>query len=1357
MRSETRLESAVFQLTPTRTRCDLVIIANGKTEKIASGLLDPFLGHLKTAQDQIAKGGYSITLKPDPGRDVTWFTKGNVERFVRFVSTPEVLERVNTIESEILQIDDALAIQSNDNLGFSTQVEDHQTKSMGSTEGSKRVLDADADKAIVLFKPGAYPPESNGSTAHEENSKVQLLKVLESRKTVLQKEQGMAFARAVAAGFDMDHMSHLLSFAECFGASRLMDACLRFMELWKRKHETGQWLEVEAADAMSSQSGFSSMNPSGIVLTGEARKQNELREASPESGGMFGTESNGKTSNNVGPDMSSQFLSSDHNRGKLGIDTRPPMDSQVPLSPHEYFQGQFPHPMYPQWPIHSPPGAPIFHAYPVQGMPYYQNYPGSGPFFQTPYPPMDDPRYNGTQRNGQKRHSMDGKNSNVESEAWEVGVSNARSQDGTDQSISELEPQRKVGQAGKKHSGMVVIRNINYITSKRHNTSGSESNSASEPETDEEADDSDSTEKKRKNSARSSKGKGSHTKSSDTCSLNDRVYGRDTDTGNWQAFQNCLLRDGEENTTITDRSMFSAEKETRTKRRQSTAGADPILTRRDSADLPDQRMTEFDTYSGRTARIYKERASNDESAISHEGFHSNGGRGLGNSQLNGQFAEIGGGRGYRRVTNDDFMIYGRGSQSGTTNSLSDPLAGNDFGHADNLDKSSSHNITDESFIVPFRSSSQDHIGTGSRTAIDMDSEFPSALQRTEDSSNKIRSQVNYEPDDLSQMPERGTERESVGYDPAVDYEMQAHAGNTVVLESENQDVVTGVKEGSKKLGKEKKLRSQDALEKRKMDSAIRKGKPSKLNSLAEAQVRAEKLRAFKADLQKMKKEKEEEEMKRLEALKRERQKRIAARGGSSSPAQSPLSSQQTRSRLPTKLSPGLHKGSKFSDSEPGSSSPIQKLPIRTVSVGSNDSQKTTKPSRLNGRHLVGNGLSRSVSSLPELKKENNGPTLKSPEPKAAPIRTRRLSEPKGISSGHASSLKSGSSDPVPKKKLSDEPESKKISAIMNLDRTKSATLPELKIRTSRGNSDMIQNKSARKEIMQKESGCKSSPASESIKVKKSNEKTSHHSSHVDDNQVVEKTVVMLEHDTNPVPIVQTSKEKLEMGKGSFDEDTGEKTRAVAEYGSDCVAASPVIIGEPDQDPSECRLDEKSISHKVTVDSARDELPKSSGFIAAEKPYQAPYARASSLEDPCTRNLQYSKAPPISSEMATSTENVKAHIPNFTGTKSLEQIPETVDKPRDKEASKGFRRLLKFGRKNHTSAAGDHSLDSNKSNIDSPAVDDHTATTASSEVHTLKNLISQDDSPTGGTPHKVSRPFSLLSPFRSKTSEKKIAT
>nr|CAD1819075.1 unnamed protein product [Ananas comosus var. bracteatus] len=119
--------------------------------EIGVRVAEPFLAHLKTAQDQIAKGGYSIALKPDPETDAVWFTKGTVERFVRFVSTPEVLERVTTTESEILQIEEAIAVQSNDNLGFST-VEDHQTKSTECVEDNRLTVDADADKAIVLYK-----------------------------------------------------------------------------------------------------------------------------------------------------------------------------------------------------------------------------------------------------------------------------------------------------------------------------------------------------------------------------------------------------------------------------------------------------------------------------------------------------------------------------------------------------------------------------------------------------------------------------------------------------------------------------------------------------------------------------------------------------------------------------------------------------------------------------------------------------------------------------------------------------------------------------------------------------------------------------------------------------------------------------------------------------------------------------------------------------------------------------------------------------------------------------------------------------------------------------------------------------
>lgn len=152
MKAETRLQSAVFQLTPTRTRCELVISAEGETEKLASGLLKPFLTHLKTAEEQIAKGGYSIRLEPPvaSNQHATWFTKGTIERFVRFVSTPEVLERVDTIETEIIQIEEAIAIQCSD--AFVTEEQTLKSISSQHKEASRPILDEDSESAIVPYK-----------------------------------------------------------------------------------------------------------------------------------------------------------------------------------------------------------------------------------------------------------------------------------------------------------------------------------------------------------------------------------------------------------------------------------------------------------------------------------------------------------------------------------------------------------------------------------------------------------------------------------------------------------------------------------------------------------------------------------------------------------------------------------------------------------------------------------------------------------------------------------------------------------------------------------------------------------------------------------------------------------------------------------------------------------------------------------------------------------------------------------------------------------------------------------------------------------------------------------------------------
>ncbi|XP_078441864.1 uncharacterized protein LOC144711720 isoform X2 [Wolffia australiana] len=357
MKAETRLDAAVFLLTPTRTRCELVIRANGAAEKIASGLLNPFLAHLKTAREQMAKGGYSITLEPHPDDDAPWFTKATLERFVRFVSTPEVLERVDTIESEILQFDEAIRIQSHENFCLNTVEEEHS--GFGDhAAGSRKSLCSDAASAIVLYQPGLLP-EPGGCKARHEDSKEHFLRVLESRKMVLQNEQGMAFARAAAAGFHAGNMADLISFADCFGAKRMLKACLRFEELWRSKDETTRHVDVDVnihpPDAMSMKSELPScMSSIDVHLSPDTAKRRDFTE-------QWATSHPNLTAGD------------NHENSPEGRSRNPGWNSQVPLYAHPYY-------VLPHCPVHPSSNAAPFPFQPY-GVPCYQNHFSYGPNF----------------------------------------------------------------------------------------------------------------------------------------------------------------------------------------------------------------------------------------------------------------------------------------------------------------------------------------------------------------------------------------------------------------------------------------------------------------------------------------------------------------------------------------------------------------------------------------------------------------------------------------------------------------------------------------------------------------------------------------------------------------------------------------------------------------------------------------------------------------------------------------------------------------------------------------------------------------------------------------------------------------
>ncbi|KAL3618165.1 hypothetical protein CASFOL_038486 [Castilleja foliolosa] len=202
MKSDTSLDYAVFQLSPKHSRCELFVSSDGSTEKIASGLLKPFVSHLQIAEEQLTSTSKSFKLEVGRQKNAKmWFTKGTLERFVRIVSTPEVLELVNTFDAETSQL-----------------------------EAARRIYSQGAEDQ---FSGGG----GTGVKATDDATKKELLRAIDVRLNAVKQDLSTACARAASAGFNIDSVSELQMFADRFGAHRLNEACVKFISISDKRPE----------------------------------------------------------------------------------------------------------------------------------------------------------------------------------------------------------------------------------------------------------------------------------------------------------------------------------------------------------------------------------------------------------------------------------------------------------------------------------------------------------------------------------------------------------------------------------------------------------------------------------------------------------------------------------------------------------------------------------------------------------------------------------------------------------------------------------------------------------------------------------------------------------------------------------------------------------------------------------------------------------------------------------------------------------------------------------------------------------------------------------------------------------------
>ncbi|KAF8114579.1 hypothetical protein N665_0036s0103 [Sinapis alba] len=783
MDPRTRLDYALFQLTPTRTRCELVIFSGGENEKLASGIFQPFVTHLKSVRDQISKGGYSVTLRPSSAAaGVNWFTKVTLQRFVRFVTTPEVLERSVTLEKEIEQIEDS--IQSNA-AAISGETEGNELGG-GSTWTSQ--------KSTALSK-------AQGESDGQENSKVGLQRVLENRKAALCKEQAMAYARALVVGFELDYMDDLLSFADAFGASRLREACVNFVDLCKRKNEDRMWVDqITAMQAFPRPELSSFMGDSGIILAGE--ENDDLL--------------NGKHM-----DAMSQ--------GSFETTSQAPPQMAMPWPNHypQYMQNFQGHHGYPPYMF---PG--------MQGQPPY--FPGN----------MQWPVNMETSEKSSKKKKKKKKKSKKDE-------STEPSDDSSAETVSEDENE------GKKSSRKVVIRNINYITSKRNGAKDSGSDESEDEEDGFVDGDSikqqveeaiGSLEKRHKSTSRRSRRKHkSHSEDEDSGSKETK--GND----NWDAFQNLLLKDKDSDQEELQRTA-SCPLEMESKR--ELALDDSFLVVNGNEDWGrESSIKKLD--AGENVRLIRRENNYDDEMMNP----SRGDEPRSYSQA--EMPVYGGRLRARNETEEDWFIRNQ------ANTERDPSLVKTF-VGDDLHVTKRDVLTDDSFMIQSRVESQVE---ESRLRTDMMDSDVYGTTRQENSAPEIKQQ---EPDDLFMVlgREQDVTPTMVSWTPEIDFE-----ANSLAQEKSKTDLETAAKASEKTPdGKEKKLRG-----------GVSKGKDAKTRGSSRPDPALKAKRApwgSRAAATKTKSEMEEERKKRMEELLIQRQKRIAEKSSNGS-VSSPLASKKT--------------------------------------------------------------------------------------------------------------------------------------------------------------------------------------------------------------------------------------------------------------------------------------------------------------------------------------------------------------------------------------------------------------------------------------------------------------------------------
>nr|BAJ34084.1 unnamed protein product [Eutrema halophilum] len=497
------------------------------------------------------------------------------------------------------------------------------------------------------------------------------------------------------------------------------------------------------------------------------------------------------------------------------------------------------------WPNHFPQYMQNFqgHGYPPYMFPGMQG--------QSPYFPgnMQWPVNMGDLESSEKSSKKKKKNKKKKKKSKQ-----AESTEPSDESSAETVSED--GNEGKKSSRKVVIRNINYITSKRNGAKESDSEESEEEEGFVDGDSIKqqveeaigSLEKRNKSTSRRRRKHKNHSEDDDSGSKETK--GND----NWDAFQNLLLKDKDEEESLqTSSSPLNMESEVVRKREPPMD--DSFLVANVNEDW-DRESSIKKLDAGENVRLIRRENNYDEEML-------NPGRdGESRSYSQAEMSVYDGKLRGRNETEEDWFIRNQ-ADTERDPSLVKTFVGDDF----HLTRSSERDVlTDDSFMIHSRVEGQVE-ESRLRTDI-MDSDVYGITQQE----NHAPEFTQHEPDDLFMVlgREQDVTPTLLPWTPEIDFET-----NTLAQEKSKTDLETTTKASAGEQtsdGKEKKSRG------------VSKGKDAKLRGLGRPGPSKAKRPPWgsRAAATKTKSELEEERKKRMEELLIQRQKRIAEKSSNGS-------------------------------------------------------------------------------------------------------------------------------------------------------------------------------------------------------------------------------------------------------------------------------------------------------------------------------------------------------------------------------------------------------------------------------------------------------------------------------------------